>query len=268
MGLEKLLEDTPESCYWIGFLMADGHFDRQGGSVSLKLSIRDRQHVNKISKILDSKVHIYKVDKRRYAVTAKRNKIICNLIMNKYSICNNKTKNPPIINILKDDLFIAFLIGFIDGDGHIENRTMGIEISCYKSWKNNLNHWFKRIWYLSGCEIVGGKTKIPKVILQTRICNYNGKVSTYARIRISNNKFCIFLKNKAIELNLPFLRRKWKRIKEKYSRQQSYAFKNEIIQMHKNGMTVYQIIKSGKIDAKMGYIYRVIRAYKHNKNLY
>jgi hypothetical protein len=76
------------------------------------------------------------------------------------------------------------------------------------------------------------------------------------------------LRNKAIELNLPFLYRKWKRIKEKYSRQQSCIVKNKIIQMHKNGMTVYQIIKSGKINAKMGYIYRIIRTYKHGKNLY
>jgi hypothetical protein len=36
VGLDKLLENTPESYYWIGFLLADGYIDHDGrGGVQL-----------------------------------------------------------------------------------------------------------------------------------------------------------------------------------------------------------------------------------------
>lgn len=259
--ISNLLKETPETYYWIGFLMADGHFDKDRGSVALGISNKDIDHLKKFSKLINAKVLVGK----NYSRVNRQDKIIVPKIIDKFNISNRKTYEPPVVNIDNDDLFLSFIIGFIDGDGCIDSRTQGIEITCHKSWGDNLNKWFARIWILSKC-ISNGKNKKPEVIMQKRLEGYSGRPAIYARIRTNNNTFCMFLKNKAIKMHLPILTRKWNRICDKYSRNKSDRLKNIIIDMSKSGMTGYAIYKSGKIDATMGYIYRVLRVDK-SKNV-
>jgi len=55
MGLERLLENTPEAYYWIGFLMADGNFDIHGyvNRLTLFLSEKDKEHIQKFSQFIE-----------------------------------------------------------------------------------------------------------------------------------------------------------------------------------------------------------------------
>lgn len=50
--LDKLLEDTYESAYWLGFLYADGNF-YNNKRLTLTLSIKDENHIKKFIKFLE-----------------------------------------------------------------------------------------------------------------------------------------------------------------------------------------------------------------------
>ena len=49
LGIERLLEETPETYYWIGFLMADGcisfNQSRNDYHLSLAISQKDKEHL-------------------------------------------------------------------------------------------------------------------------------------------------------------------------------------------------------------------------------
>lgn len=49
--LYKLLENSPEAYYWLGFLFADGHFT-QSNRLILSLSIKDKEQLEKFIKFI------------------------------------------------------------------------------------------------------------------------------------------------------------------------------------------------------------------------
>lgn len=50
-SLSKLLEDTPEKWYWLGFLFADGHLSMRG-RLALSLAKKDKEHLEKFSEYM------------------------------------------------------------------------------------------------------------------------------------------------------------------------------------------------------------------------
>lgn len=51
-NLEKLLLDVPETYYWIGFILADGHISKNNRLV-VTLSVKDKNHLIKLQKYLE-----------------------------------------------------------------------------------------------------------------------------------------------------------------------------------------------------------------------
>ena len=49
--LSPLLKETPEAYYWIGFLLADGHF--QDGRIAFHLALRDKEQVIKFADFIN-----------------------------------------------------------------------------------------------------------------------------------------------------------------------------------------------------------------------
>lgn len=193
--LRPLLNETPKTYYWLGFLIADGHFDEKSLAFSLKKS--DINQINKFKKFLK-----YKGDCKPRFIHVGDVKIIKS-IRNKFKITNNKTTKPCSINHINDDnSFISFVIGYIDGDGCIGNQTNRkdcyIRFHCHKNWKNNIQYISNRICKLSN-------TKSQKCIIGN---------DGYTRLIFTNFKIVKFLKKKAVELKLPFLKRKWNKINE------------------------------------------------------
>jgi len=184
-NLSKLLEETPLTYYWIGFLLADGHISNQT-RLSVTLSLKDLEHLKKLQKFLQ--IENIRVEKQA-SISAMDSKII-RKFCKKFKINSNKTKYPPDLSFIKNkDLIEALKIGFIDGDGCIDNQTgrkdCKLRIKCYKSWLNNLLSLF------GNCYI-----------------NNQG----YAQTTITNSIILKELKNKALALNLPILSRKWDKI--------------------------------------------------------
>jgi len=205
--LYKILENIPESYYWLGFLMADGSF--RDSQIAVKVSIKDLNHICKMDKYFGFDGIIHNDDStttRRYS-----GKEIVNKIKEKFNINRNKTYNPcNIKGDIDDDLFFSLFVGFVDGDGSISgNKYPQFSLCSHINWhdnflifKNKISHYYK--------------------LLESDIAVYDycSKVNCFGKIRKSKmvymriNKFEILkkIKQKAIDLKLPIMERKWNNI--------------------------------------------------------
>lgn len=111
---------TKESCYWAGFIAADGHIRKNRNTLSIKLSITDYDHLVKFREFIGSKVDIKYNDTYCY-IDVNNPHVVYDLKTN-FLIENNKTfalKFPPI----DDEMKSHFIRGFFDGDGSITKTT-------------------------------------------------------------------------------------------------------------------------------------------------
>lgn len=215
--LSYLNLETPEAYYWLGLLMADGHFTEK--RISITLHKRDKKHLEKFAKFIDSKNKIQQVKKTNCCVFAPADKQNVQKIIQKFNISSNKTHNPidlSIFNKLPNDLFISFICGFIDGDGTVykrvkRNRSYTINVVGYKTWLDNFNFMNNHLY-----KILNEEKRDKGVILRTRWTGIPNDPTPrkviQAWINISNSNLIVKLKQEIIRLNLPFLTRKWDKI--------------------------------------------------------
>lgn len=190
--LSILLEDTPITYYWIGFLLADGNFGKTN-TVKCTLSSVDKNHLKNLQKFLNIKSLNFEKNEAYCTIKAMDTHFVPE-ICKKFNISNTKTYNPPNLEFIKDnDLLLSLIIGFIDGDGCIakKNKAFSLTVKCHSSWLNNLDFFAKKI----------NKTSNAKI-------NNAG----YAYFSVTNVDALKTLKTKSIELNLPTLNRKWSKI--------------------------------------------------------
>jgi hypothetical protein len=220
--LSVLLKNEPESLYWVGFLLADGSVDKLK-RLKLTLSIKDKDHLLKFKDFC--KIETYHFDKIKIGVQA-QDKSIIGKFCEKYDFKPNKTCNPSSYIPLKEDLFLSFLIGFIDGDGCINRQSGGrrdcvIRIKVHNSWLDYLN-------------ILG--REFARIVKQEPI---KAKINSkgYAILTFYDSVALKFLKRKAIELNLPILKRKWDRIDLDYisKKEKTEINKREMKKFFKKG---------------------------------
>lgn len=149
--VSKLLEETPEAYYWMGFLLSDGSFDKLG-RISISVSEKDLDHLKKFGNFINTDKILRSERKTNFSDCAITHKISCYSafygpkIIEKFGLKLNKTENPPNIQHIFDNTTkenaLALIIGFIDGDGSIQYANSGtsnfIKIEVHSSWLNNL----------------------------------------------------------------------------------------------------------------------------------
>lgn len=211
--LSPLLEETPEAYYWVGFLLADGHFEN--GRVNFHLALKDSDQVKKFANFIKWSGNFYDRVELGIGFAAKHTEVVEELCK-KFDIKQNKTYNPPktILNHDKE-LLKYLLIGFIDGDGNIEKqykrKDCFIRIKIHASWENILKEF---------CEIIEYSSTHVKI-------NKQG----YATLCISNSATVIKLKKESTKI--PVLKRKWNKIDENFVSRytSSKILKEKIIKM-------------------------------------
>lgn len=114
------------SCYWAGFLAADGCIDING-TVRIELAGKDKEHVSKFKLFCKSEHNIsHNTAKDSYKVGFCSQKIKDDLYYN-YSLTVDKTHNL-ILPTLDASQYPHYVRGFFDGDGCIteffNNRPM------------------------------------------------------------------------------------------------------------------------------------------------
>lgn len=206
----RLLEERPESYYWLGFLTADGSCT--DNRLSLTLGNKDKDHLERFMYYVN-----YTGERKDNSWSAKDVEVVPQLLA-KLDWNKQKTYHPPSYEKYKDWILyqkISFVVGFIDGDGSIsdpKDRMGYLRIKTHHSWTNFLFDIFsdlKRELKLTGC-IGSSQTK-------------NG----YYELRISDSESLKRLKVEAINLGLPILKRKWDRIDLNYV-SRSVSAKNRV----------------------------------------
>lgn len=200
--LKSLLEESPLSYYWMGFIMADGHLDREG-ELKVTLSVKDADHLNKLAKLLAANMTTFSMKtafsgkRLQYCRISCKDSVHGREILKKFNFSDfAKTYNPPSsIPVDKDELFLSFLIGFIDGDGCFSKKNGVadfIKIESHGSWINILTDFRHRLGELNMSNVSTGT-------------NSRG----YCYLKIYKHQNLKFLKEFAIANELPILERKW-----------------------------------------------------------
>lgn len=187
--LSNLLLENCTAYYWIGFLLADGHFS-DDGVFKVKLSSIDKEHLYKLKEFISAE-KIYSEEDGKYLLLRIMDKNIVSKIKKKFDISNSKTYNPPNLDFIKkESLLLSLIIGFVDGDGYIANKKSSfcLSVKCHSSWLSNLDMFAKKI-------NVNSTAKINK--------------AGYAVFSITNIQSLQDLKKQAIKYKLPILNRKW-----------------------------------------------------------
>ena len=142
--LSILLEDTPETFYWMGFLLADGHFEEK--RIIVGLSEHDREHLEKFAKYINytGKLSVRKREPHNSVYLSAMDSEVVVKLREKFDIKSNKTIEPPkTLKWIPDDLFLCLMAGFIDGDGSINESS--IRIKVHSVWFNILSEFCNRL---------------------------------------------------------------------------------------------------------------------------
>ena len=250
-SLNKLLEDTPEAYYWIGYLLADGHFYTD--KIKFTQNGEDKLSVEKFKNYVNGSCEVKYDNILDSAIFSVMSKDIVPQIMRKFDIKSDKTYNPPHNEIFENmdiDLLAYLFIGFVDGDGHIANLhnrpDYNLRIKVHSSWKDILNIFSERLFGLFGYVKIDSQG--------------------YACLAIGDSQILKQFKKRYFE-NISFepLHRKWDVIDLNYvgKYEQAKITLEKIKELYKKHYTVKQICK--ELNLKEGLVYKDIKKIQNEK---
>lgn len=210
-NLSILLKEDPVTYYWLGFLLADGGFtDRR---IQLGVAKLDLPHLERFLTFVSSsnKIQVLESDQFRVKLA---NVAVVKALKEKFSISSRKTYEPcDLSKITNPDLLFALVVGFLDGDGSITRNkkfknSYRLYVVGHSSWLLNFKYMQKflhqnfsskklvfREAYLREVEV-----KLPGKEVKTK--------HQVASFYISRNEILMAMKQKADNLELPYLNRK------------------------------------------------------------
>jgi hypothetical protein len=192
---------TLETCYWAGFIAADGYIDIKHHGLKVCLSPKDYDHLDHLRMFVkySGPLHLSKNGKNLGLAVMSRT-IIADLAKN-FNIYTKKslTLEPP--KNLSDEQSLAYIIGYIDGDGTLS----------YNHCKSRTG---KRSSYLR-LRILGTPMILNWInkILKTHVKPKQHCKSKISIISIYGENLLVRLKGFIIDNALPVLVRKWDKVK-------------------------------------------------------
>jgi hypothetical protein len=227
MDLENL-----ETCYWIGFLLADGHIYKES-SIQVNLSIKDKNHILNFQKYIgDFQIYEDETKLRIRLSDIKTSKFLTE----NFNWKSNKTKIAPTFPKLSKNQMFSLIIGFIDGDGNI-NQKGTIKVKCDGSWREILDNFYYQL------------TNEKK--------QFNIQGDGCSVFYISKLHTIFSIKEKAEELNLPIMSRKWSKIKRRILKHEKEIIVRKLVESGKDFKEILDETRFGE-----SIIYRIIREYQ------
>lgn len=202
-SLKRLLEQTPIAAYWIGFLMADGHFSER--RLAVKVSVLDVDHVRSLADWLGPGFRVKTERGGTIASLSCQQPTTVRALRERFDISPRKTYDPPSRLPYEDTaLLTAWLIGLIDGDGTIRvpygRRGAMASVVAHLAWQPLL----MQVRDTLSLGTVGTRAGGVK----------NARV--YASLSISAHSELAELKTFASRHRLPVLERKWVKVDEAF----------------------------------------------------
>ena len=147
---------TLENSYWAGFIAADGNINDRGKTKYLKitLAIKDKLHLKNFKKVIQftgpikdgiSKCNKLNFENSTIGITSNK---ICNDLANIFNIHPRKSLNLEFPSNLTFEQSLAFIKGYIDGDGTIcfnKNNHIRLSILGTESFLNSVCKIFEEI---------------------------------------------------------------------------------------------------------------------------
>lgn len=140
-SLEPLFSGTLESFYWLGLIAADGYVSKRGHFM-LSQTEKDKETVDKLANYLSTSIYVMPTKNCGYNTTNAHYRVnISDIVLGKklreifgLSDTDQKTYTGISLDFIKtEEQAVAFLIGFIDGDGS-RDKSGSYRIQCHKSW--------------------------------------------------------------------------------------------------------------------------------------
>ena len=138
-----------ENCYWAGFIAADGYIMKNRTTIRIVLQSKDKSQLERFIEDVQFTGSIYDeirhLNGKAYGsvgvyITSKQ---LCNDLANVFNVtnCKSLTLQPPNLESL--ELQLAFIKGYIDGDGTIyhKNGTNQIALHVLGTWE--VTNWLK-----------------------------------------------------------------------------------------------------------------------------
>ena len=139
-----------ECAYWLGFLAADGSVNSSRDMINVAVTSKDASHLEKLLRFIGSDrpiISYYAADNNGNKHSTCSIQIFSHQIkedLAKYGVVPNKSyKDINFLEFIEDAYKIAFLIGFIDGDGGIYKYSFGI--TCRYCMGKAIIEYFKSI---------------------------------------------------------------------------------------------------------------------------
>ena len=199
------------SCYYAGLLAADGNVSLNGSRLHFGQIAPRKKFVENMVKDLEYTGVIYKTKKKKkkhkdaYRITISSKKIISDLDRN-FNITPKKslTLKPPS---LKGDFAIAFVMGYIDGDGCIGVFNKGQKPLVMVCGTKKVVEWIKNVLYSCTEPIYNRERKLYQAYKKGK-----KKKNTYTFEISGARAVCLFFHAK--RLNLPGFHIKWDKIEK------------------------------------------------------
>lgn len=161
-------EFTPESCYWAGFIAADGYIRSDRNCVTVHLSVRDYEHLEKLAYMTG------------YAGNPNTNGDSCILSFNgkwfvkalerNFGIKPRKTFDICIPETIPYDMLRFFIRGYFDGDGFITKSGGYVHIGI-TSGSNEMLEQIGNFFYDNGV-VLRNDTGKPPIQESSKAINY------------------------------------------------------------------------------------------------
>lgn len=184
-----------KSCYWWGFIIADGYLSKKG-ELKVSLNVKDTIHLQKLANHLETAVKYSTNHNTDYCIISTGNKELANKWLSILEINKPKTYYPPNLSIfLTKDNLLPFFIGIIDGDGCIweSKKWINLRIELHGNWLNTL-------------QLISNKLKEFYDI----DCKIKTSKRGYAQLNINTKKDLKILRNNIY--NVEYLERKWNKL--------------------------------------------------------
>jgi DNA-binding Lrp family transcriptional regulator len=150
--------NTEEQFYWLGFMYADGNISKEGNRIEMRLSLKDRDHLEKFRKFLQltTEIRTGKTNGIEFCHLSVRNKHLWN-ILNNLGCSPQKSLTltfPSLKLFTKKEYILHFLRGYVDGDGCLtiskDNNKLRTRLTIVgtESFLNSINHLFSDKGYI------------------------------------------------------------------------------------------------------------------------
>lgn len=201
--LEPLFSKTLESFYWLGFIAADGYISKTGHFM-VSQSEKDKETIDKLAVYLNTSIYIVPRQKSGFDSEALiyrvnvADKVLGIKLREMLGIQDDLPKTYTGINldfIKTEEQASAFFIGYLDGDGSLNKKSISFTVECHASWYETL----KKLMF-----------KLPKEMqnINLRVSLKKSHNKDYCQLSVRNSSSLSLIKF-AHENNLPCSSRKF-----------------------------------------------------------